>query len=189
MKIQKLAKFRFHVNRKVLWTVLGATVVCWNPGSARAENECKAVFDAGDKLTATPHHGYQTSTVQTKGAKQETGEDIFVGGAFYVLIHGQWRKSPLTVEQKKNMERENRQNARNVSCRYLRDEVVNGEAVKVFQAHSETPELRADSVVWIAKSTGLILRQEEDVDSGEGDRSHVSVRYEYRNVSAPAVSH
>jgi len=187
--MQKLANLGLHVNRTVFWTVVGAIAVCWNPGSARAQNECKVLFDAADKLTATPHHGYQTSTVQAKGAKQETGEDIFVGGAIYVLIHGKWRKSPTTVEQRKNMERENRQNARNVSCRYLRDEAVNGEAAKVFQAHSETPELKADSVVWIAKGTGLILRQEEDVDSGEGDRSHVSVRYEYRNVSAPVISH
>ena len=150
---------------------------------ARAQDACKVVLDAGDKLTATPHHGFSTRTAA--GRSSQTTEDISVDGAIYVQIHGKWRKSPLTVKQLQEQEQENR--AQNTSCHYVRDEAVNGGAASVYKAHAETEGLKSDGLVWISKRNGLVLRQEEDLDMS-GDKLHVSAHYQYGKVTAPSVT-
>ena len=85
-------------------------------------------------------------------------------------------------------EEENWKNAKNVSCKYLRDESVKGESAAVYSTHNENEDTKEDGQVWVSKSKGLPLRQEEDVDIGYGDKRHHSTRYEYTNVQAPAVS-
>lgn len=165
----------------------GWIVVAWGRAPfAFCQDACKVVFDAGDRLTATPHHGYSTRT-QAPGGKRNDTEDISVGGVIYVQARGKWRKSPLTVPERQKQEQENRKNVKVFSCRHLRDEAVSGEAAGVYGTHMETEDLKADSLVWISNGRGLVLRQEEDLDSG-GVKSHVSARYEYGNVSAPSVS-
>jgi hypothetical protein len=152
---------------------------------ARAQDACKVVLDAGDKLTATPHHGYQTRAAA--GQSPRSSEDISVNGAIYVKMNGQWKKSPLTVKQRQQQEQENRKDAQNTSCHYVRDEAVNGEAASVYSAHAETEGLKSDSLVWISKSKGLVLRQEEDLDM-DGEKSHVSAHFQYGGVTAPAIA-
>ncbi len=115
-------------------------------------------------------------------------EIIRIGGAMYVTIKGKWEKSPLSEAQMRAQEEKNWKTAKNVSCKYLRDESVNGQSAAVYNMHSETENTKADTQIWISKSKGLILRQEEDVDIGHGDKSHYSTRYEYNNVQTPAVS-
>ena len=39
--------------------------------------------------------------------------------------------------------------------------------------------------MWIAKGTGLVLKEEEDLSDGT-DKRHMSIRYDYKNVRAPA---
>jgi hypothetical protein len=96
--------------------------------------------------------------------------------------------TPKLAASGETREQENRKNVKNASCRHVRDEIVNGEPAGVFSAHAETDDIKSDSLIWISKNKGLVLRQEEDLDAG-GDKSHVSARYEYSNVSAPNVSH
>jgi len=153
---------------------------------AQAQGDCKAVYDADDKMLATNHHAFATHA--SAGGKSETTEAAMIGGVSYVQIKGVWRKSPLTLEQLREQKAENRKNAKVVSCRYLRDEVVEGETARVFSAHSETEDEKSDVTVWISRNRGLPLRQEQDVDLGDaGGKTHYSVRYDYNNVSAPAV--
>jgi hypothetical protein len=161
--------------------------VCGIAPLASAQNDCKIVLDAGEKLTATPHHGYSTMTIPSAGGEPTDREDIYLNGVIYLRSGGKWIKSPLTVQQMQKQEQENRQNTKNSSCRHLRDEAIKGEAAGLYSAHFETDVTKSDSQVWISKSTGLILRQEGDFYSGD-DKSHISVRYEYANVSAPNVS-
>jgi hypothetical protein len=40
--------------------------------------------------------------------------------------------------------------------------------------------------MWISKSRGLVLRANSVMDTGTGEKSHSSARYEYTNVRAPA---
>jgi hypothetical protein len=75
------------------------------------------------------------------------------------------------------------------TCRYLRDEPVNGEPAAVYSPHSEREdlEIKSDGQLWISKSRGLPLRQElEIMESGDKpDVNHHSIRYESTNVRPP----
>jgi hypothetical protein len=73
------------------------------------------------------------------------------------------------------------------TCRYLRDEAVEGEMAAVDSTHAERRDLKikSDGELWISKTKGLTLRQEEDVDAGEGVKDSHSTRYDYSNVKPP----
>ena len=162
-------------------------LLCGMPRVVRAQSECKVAYDAGDKLNATPHHGFTTRSRVSNADKPETMEGIFVGGVYYVQSRGKWVKSPMTAEQMKQQEEENRKNAKNTSCKHVRDELVNGEAAAVYKVHSETEDTKADAQIWISNSKGLILREEEDLDT-DGEKMHIVTRFEYSNVAAPKLS-
>jgi hypothetical protein len=138
--------------------------------------DCKAYFDASDKLYTTPVHSYITHTVAKR-----SGEMIRVNGDSYFLVQEKWTKSLFNQQAMHEQELENRKNNK-ASCQHVRDESVNGEAAAVFSTHSESEDEKADGMVWISKSRGLLLRQEIDL---EGD--HLTTRYEYTNVTAPKI--
>ena len=50
----------------------------------------------------------------------------------------------------------------------------------------ENDVIKSDAQTWISKSQGLPLKTEEDIDTGDGDKRHMSIRYEYSNVRPPA---
>lgn len=56
----------------------------------------------------------------------------------------------------------------------------------VYTAHTENEGVVGDSRIWVAGGTGLPVRQEEDLDTGLGDKRHMSLRYDYADVHAPA---
>ena len=153
--------------------------------SAKAQGDCESVYDADNKLIATDHRAFSTHSAAIHGGNPETSESVMVGGITYVKVKGVWRKSPITVAELREQKAENRKNAKNVSCRYLRDESVDGEAARVFSVHSETEDGKYDLTVSISKSRGLPVRQEEDINTG--DKMHYSIRYEYTNVFAPSA--
>lgn len=157
--------------------------------AARAQGDCKILRDATDKQTTVPSHAYVTETnPASPGSDASSVETISTGGAIYVTMKGKWEKSPMSMAAMHAQEEENWKTAKTISCKRLRDESVKGESATVYSMHSETDDAKADSQVWISKSKGLLLRQEEDVDLGDGDKRHHSIRYEYTNVQAPAVS-
>jgi hypothetical protein len=81
------------------------------------------------------------------------------------------------------LEQQNRHNANsNDTCRYVKDEPVNGEMTAVYSSHSETPKGKIDLQIWISKAKGLLLRQDTDSD---GSKVLISARYEYENVKPP----
>lgn len=149
---------------------------------------CKVLFSALDKTIITPSHSYVTQTDSGKGTP-DNGEQIFAGGNRYIKLTGKWMKSPLTTQELQEQDRQNRQNAKEYSYRYMRDESVQGESAAVYHAHNKTEDFTSDAEIWISKTKGLILRAEEDMDTGgEGGKRHLSTRYEYSNVQAPVVS-
>jgi hypothetical protein len=177
-------------------TNLSARVLLWSvhaglPAAAKpvVDSVCQALFDASDKLYTAPYHLYSTQTSKgIENGKPMSSETISAGGKRYILMNGAWSVSPISIEVEKEMGQRNRKSARNLSCRYLRDEPVNGESAAVYSTHSETEQGKNDNKVWVSKGTGLILRQETDLDLGAGrPKAHVSVRYEYENVQAPRL--
>lgn len=157
-----------------------------------AQGGCQVVDDAMNKVTTVPAHIYTAMTpILSNGStppRSDTirNETIYVGGSAYVKISGKWSRSEWTMQRLMKQEQENRQQSK-FTCRYLRDESINGEAAAVYATHAERahPEVKSDGQMWISKSNGLPLRDEMDVDAGDGIKHHHSTRYEYTNVQPP----
>ena len=157
----------------LLFPLMGATPLA-------AQADCQAVDNAMNKIYTTSTHLYNTMGTNMKS------EIIYVGGVIYDNVRGKWARSQLTLAQLMKMEEENRRNSK-YTCRYLRDEAVNGEAAALYSTHAERQDMgvKSDGQIWISKSKGLPLRHEEDIDAGDGRKNHHSTRYEYANVQAP----
>ena len=146
---------------------------------------CKPATDAMMKQLATPTHVFSTEAAPG-GGRSEAKETIYAGGAIYVKVKGAWRRSPISVQQMREQQEENQRNAKSMNCQYLRDETVHGEAVAVYRAQSDVEGVKSDATVWVSKRTGLPLRSEDDVDTGDKMKRHLSIRYDYADVRPPA---
>ena len=148
-----------------------------------ADSTCQPGLDAATKVLTVPVHSYTTET--SPRGKPKSGEAIYLGGAIYINFQGKWIHTKATTQDMLKQEQENIRNSK-MTCRYLHDESVNGEAAAIYVAHSENEDVKADAQTWISKGKGLPLRTEEDLDTGSGDKQHMSIRYEYGNVQKPA---
>ena len=147
--------------------------------------DCQVVSGAMDKIYSTPYHAYTSITGMLPG-KTFTGEMISVGGSQYVLSEGKWSVNTLSAEETKDMALRARKSGKNVSCHKVRDDSVNGETATLYGTHEETEHGTTDTQIWISKSKGLMLRQEIDLTTGTS-KTHMSSRYEYRDVRAPKL--
>ena len=66
------------------------------------------------------------------------------------------------------------------SCKYLRDENLNGEAVSVYSDVMKSQAGTADAKVWISKAKGLILRQEVEADMGAKGKGKQTITFVYK---------
>jgi hypothetical protein len=159
-----------------------------------AQEGCKAVDEAMDKLMKIPTHIYtDMSPVLSNRAKPGPAdihhtETIYAGGAAFSNVAGTWKRSEWDVQRVVQQEQKNRQ-ASKFRCRYLRDETVNGEMAALYGTHADREDIHSDGQIWISKSKGLPLRQESDIEmAGPGGRpgkNHFSSRYEYASVQPP----
>ncbi len=164
-------------------SLLMAFVLPWlaaAPATAQTSPVCKPLFDAMIKVATTPHHATSTET-----GRATVSETITVGGAIYLKAAGAWKKSPMTPQAMVQQEQDNIKNAKSYTCKPLPDDRVDGAPAAVYTAHTETDFGATDAKVWISKATGLPLRSEEDL-GGDGKR-HISVKYDYANISVPIV--
>lgn len=165
--------------KQLLYAVLGFTIgqllIVSKP--LAAQNDCKSVLDAMNKVMDTPTHGYVTMNLS---GKPQTGESIYAGGLVYAKYDGKWSTGTTIKEMKELAEKNRRTNK--TTCRYLNDEPVNGEMAAVYNVHDVSPRATSDSKTWISKAKGLPLRTDTDMDGG---KSHMSMRFEYGNVKPP----
>jgi hypothetical protein len=168
----------------VLLVVVAVLAGCWiSTPAVAADAACRTLFDTRFKLFSVPSHSYTIEALP--GGKSQNSEAIFTNGAIYVLMRGKWIHSRMTPQEMLKQEEENIRNSKS-TCRHVGDEMVNGEAAAVYTGHSENEGIKSDAQTWISKSKGLPLKTEEDIDTGDGDKRHMSIRYEYGNVQAPA---
>jgi hypothetical protein len=147
-----------------------------------AQNDCRPVFDALDKVMSTSTHIYSTTKT---GGKSVTSETIYVGESIFTLDKGKWNRSAVKTDQLMKQEKDNRLKSSYV-CGPLKDETVDGEKVAVYSTKTSTREVKTEGKLSISKDSGLPVRNEIDVDAGtKGGKTHYSVRYEYKNVEAP----
>jgi hypothetical protein len=168
-------------------TALAATALLAAPPArgATVSAVCQPLIAAVEKQTSVPMHGYLTTT---EGGKTKTSELIYLGDATYINFNGKWRRSPLTAEARQKQKAEAVRQAKELSCKYLRDEAVQGEAAAVYSTHTDTAAGKSSSTIWVSKSRGLPLKLDLDTDVGAGaaGKAHRTMRYEYGHVSAPA---
>jgi hypothetical protein len=163
-----------------LMLIVGFTIGAFLIGAkpAAAQGDCQLVFNATSKVFDTPTHSY--TTMNMGGTTQPGGEMIYVAGASYLKSGDKWSPSAMSMQELKELVQKNQQTNK-TTCRYLKDEPVNGEMAAVYSVHEETPRSKSDSQIWISKAKGLLLRSEQDLDA----KTHISTRYEYANVKAP----
>jgi len=107
---------------------------------------------------------------------------IYAAGNIYGKITGKWMVMD-TIKSAEQLEQQLMHHAiAKDTCRYLRDEPVDGEMAALYSTHSETPKGKIDMQIWISKAGGLILRHDTDSDGG---KVLTSSRYEYGNVKPP----
>jgi hypothetical protein len=149
---------------------------------------CKQVFN-GIRLQAnTPNHQYFTISGAEPDSHAQTNEMINTGRARFVLMNGKWQTVPESPREMLKREEENFKNSKTV-CRVLRDEVVEGTATSVYVEQSQTGSITSIGTVWIAKSSGLPVREQVNTDSGTGPagQRHLEIRIVYTDVHAPVL--
>lgn len=170
--------------------ILEMTLISATP--LAAQSGCQVVDDAMNKVMTVPTHIYTAMTPILRNGSTPPPSDtirnetIYVGGAAYLKVSGKWFRSEWTLQRVMKQEQENRQQSK-FTCRYLRDESINGEPAAVYNTHFERahPEAKSDGQIWISKGKGLPLRDEMDIDAGDGMKNHHSTHYEYTNVQPP----
>jgi len=163
----------------LLYLVVGFTVgqLLMSAKPVAAQGDCQVVFGATSKIFDTPAHAYVTMNM---GGTTQTAESIYVAGAMYTKVDGKWSPSQISMKEMKELDQKNKQTNK-TTCRYLKDEAVNGEVAAVYSVHEQTPRGTSDSQIWISKAKGLPLRSEQDLSA----KNHISTRYEYGSVKAP----
>jgi hypothetical protein len=71
----------------------------------------------------------------------------------------------------------------------LREEMLEGTATSVYVEQSQTGPISSVGTIWIAKATGLPMREEVNTDAGTGPGGmrHLEIRIVYTDVHAPVV--
>jgi hypothetical protein len=99
------------------------------PPALAADPSCQPLLHASEKQISTPNHVYMTTTREGKARAREV---IFAGDSIYVMANGKWNRSPLTPQKIQEMQADISSQAKSMTCHYLRDEPVNGEAAAVY---------------------------------------------------------
>ena len=60
------------------------------------------------------------------------------------------------------------------TCSYVRDEAVDGQAAEVYREQYKSKAGNTDALIWISKSSGLLLKEEEDGDVPGKGKGHLS---------------
>ena len=167
-----------------IWCKVVATMASLARGAAAAApgDACRPVIDALTKLKQTPYHLYMTKSggaaAGSDNGQPRQAESISVGGKLYRNMHGKWRTSPVGFDPA---------SADDLSdigdCRFVRDDADGA----LDAVHQKTEDATSDGQIWIAKATGLRVRQEVDIDLGAGaeGKSHSTIRFDYTDVAPP----
>lgn len=148
-----------------------------------AQDSCQPVFSALTKVVTTPSHSYSTHTMH---GRTTTSETVYMQDKAFIRVNGKWIASPDGPKEILEQQTENRKHG-NTTCQVVREESVDGKPATVYSLHTKSEDATEDAQMWIAKGTGLPLREEMDMDVGGGSmgKSHVSIRYEYGNIRPP----
>lgn len=162
--------------------LLAVVLLAGSFATAHADDPaCKPVLDAQMRQSRTAYR----ETIAFDG--KPTAEKIYTSTAMYLGKGGQWMTVPMTPQERVDALREQGYSLSN--CKQLRFEAVDGLPATVYAAHGQTtmPVQSFDAEIWIARSSGLILKVESDQQQG-GRKTHVTDHFSYDNVQPPAAA-
>jgi hypothetical protein len=70
--------------------------------------------------------------------------------------------------------------AQDKTCKFVREDSVDGEAVSVYSQHLAAPEGSTDEEIWVSKKSNRILREEIEGDITGSGRGHLSMLFHYK---------
>lgn len=178
-----MSKFRVACVSSV---VLATLIVC-SPTRA-SDAACKPVFDAMTTMARTPNHQYMTRTAGFQPGVEKS-EIITTGNAMYVMVAGSWHRSDYNPQQQAGELRQAYEQQA-LTCKYLRDEAVDGETAALYDTRQTQDDgTIVHSQLWISRARELPLRQTIDIDvGGKAGKSHTDLRTDYNKVQAPAAA-
>ena len=154
-----------------------------------ADAECQPLFDAMNRLFKTPSHQYLKQTNSITGDKAVASEIINDGNALYVMVDGKWHNSNATGAQLLEQEEISRKKAKVTTCRLVHEEAVDGVPARLFSAHTETEFGASDQQLWIAKATGLPVRETIEMSMGDhAGTSRAEIKVVYSDVTTPVIA-
>ncbi|MEO8747495.1 MAG: hypothetical protein ABI379_07550 [Rhodanobacter sp.] len=63
------------------------------------------------------------------------------------------------------------------SCSYLRDETVEGQSAAVYREQYHAKAGSTDATIWISKTSGRLLQEEQDGDVAGKGKGHISYHW------------
>ena len=196
--------YRLSTRRRVaVASILACIAAAGFASQAQAEDAaaCKALQDAMIANTKTPYHSYASITFayaapmtvahrNLKMPEAQSSEMIFTGQAVYFrLLPHKWQALPGSLAEFEDSIRGSVSDLKN--CKHLADETVNGETTSVYRGDSAPQDRLVHTTVWVS-SKGVPLKSETDIEIGHSEggdfvRQHISTRYEYGVIQAPAL--
>jgi hypothetical protein len=168
-------------------------------GAARADDAaCKGIGDAMLMNSKTPYHSVGTIAFDPKdppipGAgvmpsiKTET---IYTGTKVFVkLPTGQWKDINANIADLQTKVKDSASSFND--CTRLPDEKADGKTLAVYTGGDKTDTMTVSTKVWVAD--GTIQRSETDIGGptapdGKVRHQHLSLRYDYADIKAPATN-
>jgi hypothetical protein len=171
-----------------IWYLAAAAALLLVPGARAQDASCKAVFNSIRLQAKTPNHEYFTISGAEPDSHAQTNEMINTGSERFILMFGKWQAEPESPREMLKREEKNFKNSRTL-CRVLREEPVEGVPATVFVEQSQTGPISSLGLIWIAKSSGLPVREQIDTDAGTGPQGkrHLEIRIVYTDVKAPVI--
>jgi hypothetical protein len=155
-------------------TYLTVFVLIATPFCEAQDASCKAVVDAEVLAMRTPHHVISTDV---HGSRSTVTEEIYVPSGVFWASNGTWHKARGSMQESARDTMDSNRELRD--CHRIVDEVVDGQPATKYAFHNHASG--GDDTVWISKGSGLVLKTESLIE----DR-HISSRYSYSNIQAPA---
>jgi hypothetical protein len=74
------------------------------------------------------------------------------------------------------------------TCSHVRDEVMDGQAAEVYREQYQSKTGSTDALIWISKSTGRVLREEQDGDVTGKGKGHITYVWTSAGAARAAAS-
>ena len=169
---------------------------------ARADDAaCKGLADAMLTNAKTPYHSVGSISFDPKDppVPGSTGvpspiatETIFTGTQVFVkLPNGQWKDIHANLADLQSKVKESA--ASFTDCAHLPNDKVDGKDLAVYTGADKNDTMNVTTKVWVTPDNGALVRSETDIagptaPDGKVRHQHLSLRYDYTDIKAPAVS-